>query len=98
MTSFARRKEKLRREREEVVNQEDSLAKKLGHSTRMISGSLASIGQYALSVEVLHEVQAKHMAQAGKEIELLNNRVAAAAALLKKTEKALRAGTYTSQC
>jgi hypothetical protein len=57
---------------------------------------LASIGQYALSVEVLQEVQAKHMAQAGKETELLNNCVAAAAALLKKTEKAkeiLRADT-----
>jgi hypothetical protein len=89
------RREKLTRECAEV-NGQDSLARKIRNSTRMTSGSLASVSQYALSVEVLHEVQAKHMAQAGKETELLNNRVAAAAPLLKKTEKAeeiLRAGT-----
>jgi hypothetical protein len=34
---------------------------------RMTSGSLASVGQYSLSVEVLQEVQAKAMAAANKE-------------------------------
>ena len=62
----------------------------------MTSGSLASVGQYSLSVEVLQEVQAKAVAAAEKETELVNNRIATAAALEKKTEKAeevLRAGT-----
>jgi hypothetical protein len=87
--------EKLRRDRDEVNNQ-DSLAKKLRHSTRMTSGSLASVGQYSLSAEVLQEVEAKAVAAAEKETELTNNRFATAAALQKKTEKAeevLRAGT-----
>jgi hypothetical protein len=55
---------------------------------RMTSGSLASVGQYSLSVEVLQEVQAKAMAAADKEMELVTNRVTVAAALEKKTEKA----------
>ena len=45
----AGRKEKLRRECDKVITQ-DTLAKKLRHLTRMTSGSLASVGQYSLSV------------------------------------------------
>jgi hypothetical protein len=89
-------KEKLRREEHEEVNNQDSLAKKLRKSMRMTSGSLASLGQYSFSVEVLQEVQAKAMAAAHKEMELQTNRVAAAAVLekkMEKTEEVLRAGT-----
>jgi hypothetical protein len=52
------------------------LAKKLRNSMRMTSGALvASIGQYSLTVDVLQEVQAKVMAAAAKEMELLTNHV-----------------------
>jgi hypothetical protein len=55
----------------------------------MTSGVLASIGgQYSLTVDVLEEVQAKALAAAANETELLTNCVAAAAVLQKKTEKA----------
>jgi hypothetical protein len=75
------------------------LAKKLRNSTRMTSGSLTSLGKYFLTVDVLEEVQAKHLATAAKETELLSSHIAAAAVLQKKTEKAeevIRAGTIVS--
>jgi hypothetical protein len=69
------RRKKLTREREEV-NAQDSLARKLQNLTRMTSGSLASVGQDSLSIEVLvQEDQAKAMAAANKETELQTNQL-----------------------